>query len=120
MGNTRRDFLALLFSGIGLALSPELLLSRGALAAGSGGGSVKVTVTGGEKRLAAVDPLTWHAPRADLAETITVDSGKKYQSMLGFGGAFTDASCYTFDKMPAEKRHKLIECMPHMYRCQRL
>jgi glucosylceramidase len=66
-------------------------------------------MTGGEKRLAVLDPLQWHSPRADLTDKITIDAGKKYQSILGFGGAFTDASCYTFNKMPADKRQKLLE-----------
>jgi glucosylceramidase len=109
MGNTRRDFLAYLIYGLGVALSPELLLSKGALAANGSDNSVQVTVTGGEKRLAPVAPISWHSPRADLGDTITIDPARQYQSILGFGGAFTDASCYTFNKMPADKRHKLIE-----------
>jgi len=109
MGNTRRDFLSLLIFSMGAALSPELILSRSCRADSAGGGKVTVTMTGGEKRLSALDPLAWHAPGSAAADTITIDPGKKYQSMLGFGGAFSDASCYTFNKMPSEKRHKLLE-----------
>jgi glucosylceramidase len=109
MGNTRRDFLSFLVYGLGAALSPELLLSKPAWAKGATDNTVKVTMTGGEKRLAVLDSLSWHSPRADLTDTITIDRGKKYQSILGFGGAFTDASCYTFNKMPADKRQKLLE-----------
>ena len=29
-----------------------------------------------------------------------LDPGKKFQEMLGFGAAFTDAACYTFNRLP--------------------
>ncbi len=101
MGNTRRDFLSFLFLGLGAAISPELLLSRSCRASTADGNKVAVTMTGGEKRLAALDPLTWHGAGGAATDTITIDPGKKYQSILGFGGAFTDASCYTFNKNAA-------------------
>ncbi len=112
MGNTRRDFLAFLLCGVGTALSPELLLSGPSWAADDDHGSVSVTVTGGAKRLAALDLLNWKSPGADLSETISLDPGIKYQSILGFGGAFTDATCYVLDKMAGDARQKL---MTHLF-----
>lgn len=44
----------------------------------------------------------------DVAE-IVVDSGKQYQKVVGFGGAFTDAACYMFDQLSAEARSKVFD-----------
>ena len=38
-----------------------------------------------------------------------IDSSRSFQSILGFGGAFTDASCYLFSKMDAGQRAKLLQ-----------
>ncbi len=45
-------------------------------------------------------------PRA--GDVIKVDPGTKYQAVLGFGAALTDASCWLFSKLPAAKRAKLF------------
>jgi glucosylceramidase len=39
---------------------------------------------------------------------IRIDPGQSYQEMLGFGAAFTDASCYLFDRMEAHNRAALL------------
>lgn len=39
---------------------------------------------------------------------IHLEPGIRYQEVLGFGGAFTDASCYLFHQMAAEARHALL------------
>jgi len=40
---------------------------------------------------------------------VEIDSSRSFQSILGFGGAFTDASCYLFSKMDAGQRAKLLQ-----------
>ena len=55
----------------------------------------------------------------------------KYQEILGFGGAFTDATCYTFNQLAAPAREQLFHEMfhpsemgsqrsPHLHRRERL
>jgi len=110
MGNSRRDFLALMFSGLGTALSPGLLLPGSVLAKDKVSDSVNVTVTGGAKRLVKESPLAWSG-LSSVKDVITVDPAKSFQSILGFGGAFTDSSCYTFNKMEAGKRKTILEQM---------
>jgi glucosylceramidase len=39
---------------------------------------------------------------------IHLEPGIRYQEVLGFGGAFTDASCYLFHQMEPEARHALL------------
>jgi len=47
------------------------------------------------------------APEA--SETITIDDSKTYQTITGFGGAFTEASAYTLSKMSPDKRTEVLK-----------
>ena len=40
---------------------------------------------------------------------ITLKKEKPFQTMLGFGGAFTEAAAYTLSKMPSEKREEVLK-----------
>ena len=40
---------------------------------------------------------------------ITVNKEKPFQTMLGFGGAFTEAAAYTLSKMPSSKREEVLK-----------
>ena len=40
---------------------------------------------------------------------LSVDVTKKFQEVIGFGGAFTEASALNFYKMPSESRERFIE-----------
>ena len=39
---------------------------------------------------------------------LTLNKQKKYQKVLGFGGAFTEAAAYTFSKMSASKQKEIL------------
>lgn len=41
-------------------------------------------------------------------KVIAIDSSRKYQTHMGFGGAFTEASAYTFYEMPKNVRDEFI------------
>ena len=41
--------------------------------------------------------------------TVTLDPSKKYQSILGFGGALTDASAVNFNKLDAATQEQVLE-----------
>ena len=83
---------------------------------------VSFTVTSADKRLAeSGHRLHWSkngkstnnksknkSRVAVNANSITIDSNKRFQKVLGFGGAFTDAACYNFNLMPDEARQKLF------------
>ena len=73
-------------------------------------GVIAVTATTSNKQLAKVDDLHWTraADKSTSSDTIDIEPSKKFQSILGFGGAFTDSTCYTFNEMPAEARKKLF------------
>lgn len=47
------------------------------------------------------------------AVVFTVDSTKKYQEILGFGGSFTDSAGIAVDSLPEEAQAKFIEYANH-------
>ncbi|MEO7211435.1 glycoside hydrolase family 30 protein [Mucilaginibacter sp.] len=74
--------------------------------------TVKVYVTekGSDKRLAPAGTLTFtDSPQPPETETLVfVDPTKTFQTMLGIGGALTDAVAETFYKLPKEKQREFL------------
>jgi glucosylceramidase len=74
--------------------------------------TVKVYVTekGSDKRLAPAGTLTFtDSPQPPETETLVfVDPTKTFQTMLGIGGALTDAVAETFYKLPKEKQKEFL------------
>ena len=69
------------------------------------GSEISVWVTAGEKRFAAGPDVKWAAAAGQAGgEQVQLDPSKKFQEILGFGGAFTDADCYTFNQLAPEAR----------------
>lgn len=138
-GTTRRDFLGM--SAVGIAatagalsstaqaiseskrdssLSPSLADSAqndNAMSANSkprAGAEISVWVTAGEERFAAQPALRWaQSSGAASGDAIQLDPSKQFQGILGFGGAFTDATCYTLNQMAPDTREKLLHEMFH-------
>ncbi len=74
--------------------------------------SVKVyeTEKGTEKRITPTETLHFEA-KAQPVETefmVFVDPTKSFQTMLGIGGALTDASAETFYKLPKDKQKEFL------------
>jgi glucosylceramidase len=74
--------------------------------------TVKVFITekGTDKRLAPAGTLTFtDSPQPPETETLVfVDPTKIFQTMLGIGGALTDAVAETFYKLPKEKQKEFL------------
>jgi glucosylceramidase len=74
--------------------------------------TVKVYVTekGSDKRLAPSGSLTFtDNPQPPETEfSVFVDPTQKFQTMLGIGGALTDAVAETFYKLPKDKQKELL------------
>ena len=71
-------------------------------------GPVQIWGTFRDKRHAAGAPLTWKPATAIAADAIVLDPAATQQEMLGFGAAFTDASCYMLNTLHAEERAALM------------
>lgn len=70
-----------------------------------------VTARGTGERLAPREPIPFGvlAQPDEASPTIVVDPGKTFQTLEGIGGALTDASAETFDKLPEEARRRVLE-----------
>ncbi len=71
-------------------------------------GEIAVRVTAGDKRHAAGAPLKWQPARGSSANAIVLDPSQTFQEILGFGAAFTDSACYTFNRLAGEARERLF------------
>ena len=67
--------------------------------------SVYLTAENGPKLAKQADE-TWidNAPIVEKKEWIFVDPSKTFQSVVGIGGALTDAAAETFQKLPKTKQ----------------
>ena len=71
-------------------------------------------VTSGRKRFESVESLKWKKSVGKApGETIELNPDQRFQEILGFGAAFTDASCYMFRQLPDEARGKLLHELFH-------
>jgi glucosylceramidase len=115
--STRRSFLKL--SAMGLAATATHGIAadsmQGTSARSSGtqpSGKIDLWVTNPQLRCAQGQALSWR-PGTSAQAGIVLDPGKKFQAMLGFGAAFTDAACYTFNRLAAPAREQLFYEMFH-------
>jgi glucosylceramidase len=69
---------------------------------------VKAWVTDGARRHAPLESLTWEPAGYVGADAIVLDPSTSKQEILGFGGAFTDATCYLLSQMTPEQRGALM------------
>jgi glucosylceramidase len=71
-------------------------------------GPVQVWSTFRDRRHAAAAPLAWKPVSAVAADAVVLDPAATRQEMLGFGAAFTDASCYMINQLHTEQRAALM------------
>lgn len=82
-----------------------------AIAADSHGGKISAWSTFGDKRHQKQPPLGWTKGSPGNANTIQVDDAQGYQSILGFGAAFTDAACFTLNRLDPDARKQLLHML---------
>ena len=74
-----------------------------------GTGRVRGWRTAGEERFAEIEVEPWGRTGGASAGVVEIDRAQQFQSMLGFGGAFTDASCYLLSRMEPAARRRLLD-----------
>jgi len=117
----RRSFLKISALGLSATATANLIstLASPAAALGSkdaGGapsGEIAVRVTSGKQRYEAVPSAVWRSGAPPKRSVITIDPEKKFQEMLGFGGAMTDATCYTLNRLASSDRDQLLHNLFH-------
>jgi glucosylceramidase len=67
-------------------------------------------MTTDQEKFKEVPVSAWRSDSvSDSFRGVTVDPSRQFQSVLGFGGAFTDASCYLLSRMEPARRTALLE-----------
>ena len=107
---SRREFLQLSACGIAAVSTSGLAKNLSVTAPPSG--EIAVRVTGDEMRYQAQPSIAWKTGTG-ADKVIELNPGKTFQEMLGFGAAFTDAACYTFNRLEPSVREKLFREMFH-------
>jgi glucosylceramidase len=110
---TRREFLR--YSAVGLAATATVraLPGFGMDTAGQGR-EIAVWVTSEKNRFARMSGLRWQTAAAKPSEqAIILNPEKEFQPILGFGAAFTDAACYTFNQLSPSARERLFHELFH-------
>jgi len=82
-------------------------------AASSAPGDLAVWTTAGDQRFVKGPAITWRPALDSPADAVVLDPSRKYQEVLGFGAAFTDASCYLLNDLPADSRERLLRELLH-------
>lgn len=105
---TRREFLRSSAVGLAAAATARALPAFGE-DIGRHGGEIAAWVTSGKNRFAPVPGLRWQsAPGKPYGPAIVLNPEKEFQTILGFGGAFTDAACYMFNLLSSFARERLF------------
>ena len=111
--HTRRDFLKL-SAAAASALAATKLRAASSENADRDAGAVSVWVTDDNRKLAQSTPLKWQSASGNVPEdAVVLDPRKKFQEILGFGAAFTDAACYTFNRLDPSARENLFHQLFH-------
>ncbi len=59
-------------------------------------------------RLTLKEDLTLSPGPADASRSVTIDASRCFQTIEGFGGAFTESAAVTLYKLPSEKRAEVL------------
>lgn len=112
---TRREFLKRSAAGVAAGAMVEALPTLAAdLSVGPTAPGIEVRITDEKRRFESGPSLSWQPISGTRSgEVISLDPEKKFQEILGFGAAFTDASCYMFHQLPREAREKLFHEIFH-------
>jgi glucosylceramidase len=113
---SRREFLGISALGMMAAVAPGNVLSstEPKNQRTTAGSEISVWVTSEKDRFTFAPKIKWEpASTAAGADQIRLEPTVQFQEMLGFGGAFTDAACYTFNRLTPAAREQLFHELFH-------
>ena len=105
---TRRTFLKLSALGLAATTTSKLSAEFAAATPAPQSGEIAVRVTSGTLRYSSAPSLSWRTADTTGENILTLDPATKFQEILGFGAAFTDAACYTFNRLSTPARDSLF------------
>jgi glucosylceramidase len=105
--NSRREFLRQAATAASTMVCGNAFCLQGLNAAATR--QPRAWMTANEDRFKEIAIAGWRPSTGENAATIGVDPSQNFQSILGFGGAFTDAACYLLSRMDASRRTQLLK-----------
>jgi glucosylceramidase len=104
LSRTRRAFLQAATAAFALPLVAKSTAHAGQSEA------TLVWTTSKNRRFESVTPTQWTAANfGSHGKQIRVDPARRYQRILGFGAALTDASCYLISQLSSQERQALLD-----------
>ena len=74
---------------------------------------LKRWVTSARDKMLEAEPLHWQKDTEKAgkvaASDLIIDDGRRAQTILGFGAALTDSSCYLMNKLPEDQKKTLMD-----------
>ena len=115
---SRRGFLGVSALGFMAAASADVVRASAASDSGQQMSNHPSEISGwetaGDERFAPTPRSSWHlASGAPEPAHLQLNPDKQFQEILGFGGAFTDAACFTLNRLSAPEREKLFHELFH-------
>jgi len=103
---TRREFLQVSAGAATVSTLGRAVSAWGETATAPG--PVKLWITSETQKFSALPGLKWTVATSKDSEAVRIDPTTWFQEILGFGGAFTDASCFLFSQLNPRDRTSLI------------
>jgi len=116
---SRRDFLKVSGMGVAATVATKVVAETPLSSVPDDRGStprgpISVCTTSDNRRLSQGHAIAWQpAPAATAHDAVVIDPGKTFQDLLGIGAAFTDASCYNFNRLTSAQREELFHTLFH-------
>ena len=101
--NTRREFIR-----ISATAAAAITASTSSFLKAAPTPRVRAWVTSPDSKYQPMNVPDWQPASGNPTNLIQLDPKRQFQKILGFGAAFTDASCYLFGKMNASDRQGLL------------
>lgn len=112
--SSRREFLELSAKSAAVLAGSVALPRLANASVADPTGDLAVWATDESRRLQKGTAVAWKsAPSSNPQDTVVLDPNIKFQEILGFGAAFTDAACYTFSRLDPAVREKLFHELFH-------
>ena len=113
MKTTRRQFVKLSALELAAATSVKSFGLPGEGRSASPG-QIRVWITDANHRFASAPPISWHPVSGTVRENIiALNTETKFQAILGFGAALTDAACYVLNQLSSATREQLFHELFH-------
>lgn len=108
---TRREFLKASAMGVAATAAAGALPLVAAESAENT--EIKAWVTSEKSRFTPAAPMGWRTAVGPSTQAIVLNPATKFQPILGFGAAFTDAACYMFNQLSPASREQLFHELFH-------